>query len=288
MLMIRTAHIDGGSVALRVRRGLAAETCLGLATMRTIFGLALAAALVPLSATAASAAFTDTSNSDTGLLDPLHGYCSNGCADNGNNSPVTGTGNPVNFGFTVSPGPNSGDFLLEVLVPTNKDSSPTSLSFGLTGTDSNGSVSATASLVSSSKWTSGDLDSFLGINASPNNPIGAFAGSTDTGDTSSTGFYAYQADLGNTNLQSPSNPGVSPLLNITQPLPTGAYVVAFLNEGTTGNPDWVATANSGAILVPKGGKAPEPGSLMLLSTCLLGFGLARRFRRRARSVASSA
>ena len=49
--------------------------------------------------------------------DPLHGYCSVGCVDNGTNSPTTQ--NPItSFGFTISPGPASGDFLIDVLVPS--------------------------------------------------------------------------------------------------------------------------------------------------------------------------
>ena len=45
-------------------------------------------------------------------LDPLHGYCSGAgqCIDNGTNTPTTHNP-PTDFGFTISPGPNTGDLL---------------------------------------------------------------------------------------------------------------------------------------------------------------------------------
>jgi len=213
------------------------------------------------------------------LLDPLHGYFP-GFSDNGTNTPTTS--NPLtNFGFTVSPGPNSGDFLLEVLAPNNEASAT---SFHVTGT-----LSGTATLVSATAWTSGNLDSYLGISASPTNPIGAYLPSTQALDAGATGFRVYQVDLGTTTLQGPSNPNSSPLLNITENLPLASYVVAFLNEGTAANPDWVATANSGAIFETKAPSPPPPPPPVpepsTIATALSGFGmigvfaLCRRFRR---------
>src|SRR3974390_2465024 len=101
------------------------------------------------------------------LLDPLHGYCAGAgqCMDNGSNSPTTNNP-PINFGFTVSPGPASGSqYLIEILTPDNVTAGP---SFTLTG------PSGTATLFSATPFTSGPLDAYLGISASPNNPIGAF------------------------------------------------------------------------------------------------------------------
>jgi hypothetical protein len=62
-------------------------------------------------------------------------------------------------------------------------------------------------------------------------------------------------------------------------LDLGSYVVAFFNEGTASAPDFVATANSGAILdtravVPP--PAPEPGSLLILCGAVVGLGFVRR------------
>src|ERR1700675_4345316 len=68
----------------------------------------------------------------TTLIDPLHGFCAGAgqCVDNGNNSP-TSTNPPSNFGFTVSPGPQTGDLLLEILVPDNEQTA--GASYAITG-----------------------------------------------------------------------------------------------------------------------------------------------------------
>lgn len=195
--------------------------------------------------------------------DPLHGYCAVGCIDNGTNSP-TNQDPPTNFGFTISPGPATGDLLLEILVPNNQQGSVTT--YGITGT-----FSGTAALLSGD-WTSGNLDTFLGISASPTNPLGAFLPSTQAVDPGAIGFSVYQFDSGQRTLQNASNPNVSPLLNLTSSIPRGSYIVGFLNTGTTVNPSWVATANSGAIFengspMPT---VPEPTSIIWLVTVCLG------------------
>ena len=206
----------------------------------------------------------------------LHGYCAMPaeCLDNGTNSPTTI--NPASqFGFTTSPGPSSGDLFIDLLVPNNEASNPASLSFALSGT-----LSGTATLFNTSPWASGKLDAYLGIGASPANPIGAFLPSTQAIDPGATGFFVYQVDLGMTTLQSPSNPNVSPLESLNTGLPLASYIVGFFNEGTSTAPSFQATANSGAIfeVEPPTTAVPEPtSSLPLLAFSLL----ARRKRRRA-------
>lgn len=89
----------------------------------------------------------------------LHGYCAPAatqCVDNGTISP-TSINPPSNFGFTTSPGPASGTLFVDVLVPNNEDTSPSTLSFGLTGT-----LAGTVTLFSTTPWTTGQLDAHWG------------------------------------------------------------------------------------------------------------------------------
>jgi hypothetical protein len=147
-----------------------------------------------------------------------------------------------------------------------------------------GTFSGTASLFSGTAWTLGDLDAFLGISASPNNPIGAYV--PDPSDPAATGFFVYQMSVASITLQGPSNPNVSPLENVVGGLPLGSYIVGFLNTGTAASPDWVATANSGAILEqdspPVGVPGPTAGAgLPGLALASIALFVGWRRRRRA-------
>ena len=214
----------------------------------------------------------------------LHGWCGTGasstCVDNGVNAPTSQ--NPPNpFGFTGSSAGESGDLLLEILVPNNL-ASPSL--FHITG-----AVTTTATLFSSTPWTSGQLDTYLGFSASPTNPIGAYLGPCPAAtpcaqnlDPGATGFFVFQADVGNQVLAGASGPPTQ-FFNITESLPLASFIVAFLNQG--GTLGIQATANSGAIFETSGSQlprpTPEPGSLVLLGMGLLGVAGFRWHRRRA-------
>ena len=236
-------------------------------------GLALGIALAALSVTWV---FAGPAHASTLTTDPLHGFCTAGCADNGTNTPIT-SNPPTGFGFTISPKAATGDFMIDVLVPTTQVMNPSSLSFGITGIQggisNNSNISGTASLFSSTAWSSGSLADYLGISASPStsNRIGAYK---DGGSS----FYVYTADLGQNHLQTNPNYPSGPIFDMTA-VPQDSYIVGFLNKGTPAKPDWVATANSGALFeksVPPA--VPEPASIALLASGLLGLGFLSRRR----------
>lgn len=212
--------------------------------------------------------------------DALHGVCDSptpACSDNGIVTPVASS-NPT-YGFTSSSGA-SGDLLIVTLIPNNI-SGAASESFSVLG----GATSpASAGLVSATAWTSGKLDAYLGISASPTNTIGAYLGTTQSLDAGATGYYAYKADLGTNTLLGASAKTATPMLNDGSfNLPTGASILAFLNEGTTASPNWVATSNSGQLSIDptSTSSVPEPSSLLLLGTGILGLAF---FIRRKQSV----
>src|SRR5262245_16167811 len=121
----------------------------------------LTAFLLPLAVAGFVAATTKDGHADTVLLeDPLHGVCA-GCIDNNTNTPLVSQP----FSFSVSPGPATGTLLIEVLEPTAAQVPGANPSITTGGT-------TTTATLHTGEFASGDLASFLGIAASPNNPIG--------------------------------------------------------------------------------------------------------------------
>jgi len=196
--------------------------------------------------------------------DPLHGFC-NGtgtgtCSDNTTNTPL---GNSTTFGFSISPGPQTGDLLLDILVPNNYI---LPASFAITGTQggllNDQSISTTATLVSNTAWTSGTLATYLGITASPTNPIGAYLPTATALDPGATGFYDFQAETGTSKIWDNANEANGPTFTMVNGLGAGGYIIGFCSTGCSS--PYVATANSGALVV-----TPEPPSLAMLCAGLL-------------------
>jgi hypothetical protein len=203
----------------------------------------------------------------------LHGFCATAspCTDNGTNTPTNV--NPPIFGFSAGGSSATGDVLIDILIPDNLAQPG---SFTISGALV-GSNTFLAALVSPTAWTSGQLDAYLGISASPTNPIGAYLPTTQTFQPTADGFWVYQADIGTVTLPSNSGASDSFLLTLDQSLGLGSYVTAFINQnGTFG-----ATSNSGAIL--EDGGVPEPATWAMM---VIGFGAAGfALRRRRRSTA---
>ncbi len=261
---------------------------------RMLYGGILAAAL-------STGALAQTST----VLDPLLGFCVTGggntCTPNsGNNLLVTGPNGPLNVGFNVSPGPAIGDYLLVIIEPTDQlQVAPVGVNVTDGGTTNTTSFSSSATLFSATPWTAASnpspdsLSTYLGISASPTNGFSTYAGSNTPGgnniaDPTATGYDVYTDDLGQNNLTSQSAGGSgAPQLNIPGGLPMGSYILGFLNEGTAANPDWLATANSEALLIDapccnSGGRlpVPEPTSLLILASGLMVLGGVRHLRKR--------
>lgn len=209
--------------------------------------------------------------------DALHGFCygSSSCSDSGSNTPTST--NPPQFGFVSSPSGDSGAFYIDILVPNI--GSPVA-SLGVTNTTT--STTSSATLFNSTPWTSGQLDAYLALagGANPANPIGAYLPATQALVPGATGFYVYQDALGTQTLN-----GNGPLLTLQSSLPLGSYIVGFLNIGTTGSPNFVGTANSGAIFETRTPTTPtpEPSSLALLGTGIAA--AAGILRRRMKALA---
>jgi len=130
------------------------------------------------------------------------------------------------FGFWNAGRDNSGTYFIDILTPDNGVSSAPPGTYTITG-----GASGTAALFSSTAWTSGTLDSYLGIRASPSNPLGAWLHATQSLDPKAMGYWVFQANLGLNTLGTSS--GTGPLLNLNATLPQGSVIVAFLENGTS-------------------------------------------------------
>lgn len=281
---------------------------LGIRTQTFVTSAVLAVAMLG-SAYSASA--------ETLVEDPLHAFCFGGttCATNG--TTLQTSDSTPQFGFNISPGPNTGQYFVDILVP-NTSVANASLSFDIWGTQFGTSNSTTvlqasaftSTLFSTTPWTSGDLSTYLGLSpaASPNNNLGGIP------PQSGTGFYVYQVDLGQNKIEAHPGTSAGPQLNISA-LVADSYLVAFLLSSKTEKikkgdpfpgggtcdtnggcdvvvPDWIATANSSTVLYHPntppgggGGVVPLPAAVWLFASGLAGLGLIG-IRRRRRTPSS--
>ncbi len=100
----------------------------------------------------------------------LHGYCANGCIDNGINSPSIGQ--PSNFGFTISGGPTSGSlFFVDLLIPNRRIALARLRYTDLGSRDLFGHFFLERAV---EHWRSGHFSYAQLGGSSPANPIGAF------------------------------------------------------------------------------------------------------------------
>jgi hypothetical protein len=105
--------------------------------------------------------------------------------------PITG------FGFHGFSGPRIGGLGSRCTGPGNEQSSGAGYAITQTsGGAAEGAAVGTATLFSSTDWTTGFRVTYLGISASPANPIGAFLPSTVALDAIATGFSVYQVNVG--------------------------------------------------------------------------------------------
>lgn len=221
-------------------------------------------ALLAVAALSASAVYGDT----------LHGFCYSptpACLDNNTNTPTST--DPPNFGFSGSGKSVTGDYLIDLLVPNNVLNA-NSLSFSVSGKEGVTNLGPfPAALFSTTAFTSGSLDTYLGINASPADGLSNFLTATQAIDAGATGYFVYQADLGQQTLLKQSNELNGPLLTLNNGLPTGSFITAFVNDGTPES----TNANSGAIFeTGRPSAVPEPSYALFLSAGIVLIGFARK------------
>jgi len=213
---------------------------------------------------------TNVANAD--IIDPLHGACT-GCTSNGTNLSMNGTGT---FGWNSSPPGLTGTMYIDFLIP-NTTNITTFVMPGITGF-----ATGTPALFSSTAWTSGDLTTYLGITASPPNPLSSFLSATNTVDSAAMGYFDFRLTgiAITTGLPGPGNTP-NDLFTLGGDLPLGSILTAFVqvcSEACT----YVSTAQSESLLVNQPlSEVPLPEALWLFGTGFVGLMTLRRRKKTA-------
>ena len=209
--------------------------------------------------------------------DTVHGYCVSPAAPCSENGTITPTNNnPPTFAFSYAGNLNRGhgDFWLIQLVPDNHNSG-----FSLTlngGNTANPSEAAT--LFSSTEWNSGKLSSYLSTFdfGGPSHPLSAYLPSTQSVDAGANGYYVYLYDFGAFDYKTASG---DPMFSVSSgAVPQGSVFLSVLTDYNTTNVT-ADTPNSASILeTGSPSSVPEPSSMLLLVSGVLGFAAVMRRR----------
>ena len=195
------------------------------------------------------------------------------CTDNGTITPTND--NPATFAFSYAGNLNRGhgDFWLVELVPDNHNAG-----FSLTLNGANtANLSETASLFSTTEWNSGKLSDYLSTFnfGGPAHPLSAYLPSTQGVDAGANGYYVYLFDFGAFDYKTAAG---DPTFSVSSgDVPEGSIFLSLLTDYNTKNVR-VDTPNSASILeTGSPASAPEPSSILLLGSGILGFaGVLRR------------
>jgi len=256
--------------------------------------LLAASALLAASTFLAPAAKADTL---TGIVvdDPLHIFCPSCTAATIGGDDIHTMNSVQNFGFASSPSSQSGTLQLKVLI-TDNFSLAQAQAFATAVSVTGGATANFTVANGGAIWKSGGLDTFLGFNGSPQNPIGAFTGASSAlRGTSIDGYYVLTANLGTQTLPGQADANSAP----SSTSPSFSLNPAFFCDGCLiganlfqSNGNIIATANSsfGIFNAPDTGTPfsvnPVPGPVVgaglpgLVSACIGLLFMARRRRQR--------
>jgi hypothetical protein len=237
-------------------------------------------------------------NADTiDPLDPLHGMicsgagtgCSN-AADNGSFTPLSQTNN---WGFSISPGPATGDLILAILVPTNSINIAT---FNIPSlTDNGGGPLASSVFSRTTLFNVGDgasLSAYLNLpNAGSYSPTDNFAnasaGEATENPLFSGNFLAFTIALTGITLGDTSSTTIANDFSFGANLPAGTVIVGLFNELVDKKGDAVnqfigTAASADLVITPFASETPLPAAAWLFGSALGGGAMLLRRRKKVR------